>query len=123
MDLVLPWPDRRLHPNARVHWAERMRVVRAARREAGVLAIQAGWQAMSLPPGRLHLWLDFYPPNRRRRDDDGLLASMKAARDGIADALSIDDARFVSHPFLRDEVRPGGQVVVRITAGPSRDGP
>lgn len=71
----------------------------------------------TLPEGRLHLWMDFYAPDRRRRDDDGLLASMKAARDGIADALAIDDARFVSHPMIRDEVCRGGKVVVRLTGG------
>lgn len=114
-ELVLPWPDRRLHPNARVHWAQRSKAVKAARHEAGILTMRAGWQAIALPPGRLHLWLDFYPPDRRKRDDDGLLSSMKSARDGIADALGIDDARFVSHPFVKDEVRPGGEVRIRIT--------
>lgn len=63
--------------------------------------------------------MDFYPPDKRRRDDDGLLSSMKAARDGIADALGIDDHRFVSHPYVKEEVRKGGAVVVRITGGPA----
>jgi len=116
--LVLPWPNRVLHPNARVHWAALARARKAARSEAYLLALGAGWRVGTAPQGRLHLWIDFYPPDRRRRDDDGLLASLKAARDGIADALQIDDARFVSHPFVRDEVRKGGQVVVRITDGP-----
>lgn len=77
---------------------------------------------MKLPEGRLHLWIDFYPPDRRRRDDDGLLASCKAYRDGIADALGIDDRRFVSHPYLRDEVVKGGEVRVRITCSPEAGG-
>ena len=113
--LVLPWPSRDLHPNARVHWGKRGKATKAARAGAHLLALEAGWHRMALPEGRLHLWIDFYPPDRRRRDDDGLLASMKAARDGIADALGIDDARFVSHPYLREDTRPGGEVVVRIT--------
>ena len=116
--LLLPWPDRVLHPNARVHWAKRSKATKAARAGAHLLALEAGWHRIAWPEGRLHLWFDFYPPDRRRRDDDGLLASMKAARDGIADALGIDDTRFVSHPRLRDEVRPGGEVHVRITGGP-----
>ena len=117
-ELILPWPDRALHPNARGHWSKRAKATKAARAGAHVLAIEAGWNRLTLPPGRLHLWIDFYPPDRRKRDDDGLLASMKAARDGIADALGIDDARFVSHPYVRDEVRKGGEVLVRITGGP-----
>ena len=117
-ELVLPWPARDLHPNARPHWARKARAVKAARYSAAMLVMQAGWQAIPLPSGRLHLWMDFYPPDRRRRDDDGLLSAMKSARDGIADALGIDDTRFVSHPFVRDEVRRGGEVRVRITGGP-----
>lgn len=114
-ELTLPWPSRDLHPNARVHWARKAKAVKAARYQAGLAAIAAGFRVHPLPHGRIHLYLDFYPPNRRRHDDDGLLSSMKAARDGIADALGIDDNRFVSHPYVRDEVRKGGQVVVRIT--------
>ena len=118
MILTLPWPDRTLHPNARVHWAKLANAKKAARADAYMLAVQAGAKGAKLPEGRLHLWIDFYPPDRRRRDDDGLLASMKAHRDGIADALGIDDSRFVSHPWLKDEVRKGGQVVIKITGGP-----
>lgn len=118
MELVLPWPDRALHPNARSHWAAKAKATKAARTHAHLLAAACGWGKATLPEGRLHLWWDFYPPDRRRRDDDGLLSSMKAARDGIADALRIDDNRFVSHPFVKDETRKGGVVVVRITGGP-----
>lgn len=117
MTLELPWPARILHPNARPHWRALAHAKRAARADAFILARAAGWHMETLPEGRLHLWMDFYAPDRRRRDDDGLLASMKAARDGIADALAIDDARFVSHPMIRDEVCRGGKVVVRLTGG------
>lgn len=72
----------------------------------------------NVPEGRLHLWIDFYPPDKRKRDDDGLLASFKPFRDGIADAMRIDDNRFVSHPYVKDEVVRGGEVRVRITGGP-----
>lgn len=118
-ELVLPWPDRKLHPNARVHWAVKATATKRARNTACLLALEAGWKALPLPEGRLHLWMDFYPPDKRRRDDDGLLAAMKAARDGIADALGIDDRRFVSHPLVKDEVRKGGEVRIRITGGPA----
>lgn len=117
--LLLPWPSRDLHPNARVHWARRAKTAKRERYQAGLAAMAAGWQGMPLPPGKLHLWIDFVPPDRRRRDDDGLLAAFKPARDGIADALGIDDSRFVSHPYLRDETVPGGEVRVRITGGPT----
>lgn len=117
-ELVLPWPERDLHPNARIHWAKLAKAKSIARAFAHWKTLEAGWKADQLPEGRLHLWMDFYPPDRRRRDDDGLLASMKAARDGIASALGIDDNRFVSHPYVKDEVRKGGEVWIRITGEP-----
>ena len=119
IELILPWPNRDLHPNARVHRMVLAKAKKAARAEAHLLTLQAKWKTLHLPDGRLHLWIDFYPPDRRRRDDDGLLSSMKAARDGIADALGIDDHRFVSHPYIKDETRRGGEVRIRITGGPT----
>jgi Endodeoxyribonuclease RusA. len=116
-DLILPWPSRDLHPNARVHWSRRARAAKSARRAADALAREAGWCRMELPAGRLHLWIDAYPPDRRRRDTDGVLSSLKSALDGIADALGVDDRRFVPHPFLHDEPRNGGEIRIRITAG------
>lgn len=117
IELVLPWPSRYLHPNTRCHWSRRAEAAKSARAGGHLLALQADWNRIALPEGRLHLWLDFYPPDRRKRDDDGCLSSFKPWRDGIADALGIDDNRFVSHPYVKDEVRKGGEVRVRITGG------
>lgn len=117
-ELVLPWPSRELSPNARGHWSHRAGAAKSARAEAYLVAIEAGWKRAVLPEGRLHLWITFHPPTRRLPDDDNMLARFKPARDGIADALGVDDKVFVSHPYVSDEPRKGGQVVVRITGGP-----
>jgi len=117
-DLTLPWPSKDLSPNARVHWARRAKAAKAARYLAGVKALGAGWQGAVLPAGRLHLWLTFHPPTKRLPDDDNMLSRCKAYRDGLADVLGIDDKRFVSHPFVSDQPRKGGEVVVRITGAP-----
>ena len=117
-DLILPWPSKELSPNARVHWSRRAASAKMARQYALVAAIQADWTDAGLPAGRLHLHVIFHPPTRRLPDDDNMLARFKPYRDGIADALGIDDKRFISHPLVSTEVRKGGQVVVRITGGP-----
>ena len=70
--------------------------------------------------GRLHLWIDFYPPDRRARDDDNMIASFKSGRDGIADALGIDDKRFICHPFVSDQI--GGMVKFSVTTDPTTAG-
>lgn len=119
LTLTLPWPDKALSPNARVHWAARQKAVKLARTSAAWLAAEAGWRGAELPEGRrLHLWIAFHPPTRRMPDDDNMLARFKPWRDGLADCLGIDDARFVSHPLVSDEVRKGGRVVVVLTGGP-----
>lgn len=112
-EVALPWPPSELSPNSRKHWRTKAKVAREYRRACYYAAKEA---RLSLPAGeRIHLWLDFYPPNRIRRDDDNLLAAFKAGRDGLADALGIDDRRFVSHPMLREEI--GGMVKIRLTGG------
>jgi hypothetical protein len=116
-ELILPWPDRALHPNARVHWSVRAKAAKIAKQSAFVLAREAGWREMPLPDGPLHCWIDGYPCDRRRRDADGLLSSLKPALDGIADSLGIDDSRFVPHPWVKDEIRKPGEVRIRITGG------
>lgn len=116
--LVLPWPNRVLHPNARVHWAKKAPEVKAARQGAHLRAVDAGWQFLQLllpPEGRLYVWVDGYPPRPRNRDRDGLLASLKPALDGIADAMGINDSRFFPIPDLLDVRAPDGEVHVRIT--------
>jgi Holliday junction resolvase RusA-like endonuclease len=118
-EIVLPWPERVLHPNARPHWSVKRKAVKLARHAAYILAYDAGWKPETpWPEGPLHIWIDGYPKDRRRRDADGLLSSLKAALDGIADAMGVDDRRFVPHPWVKDEVRKGGEVRIRITGGP-----
>lgn len=117
-ELILPWPHKDLSPNARVHWRQKAQTTKNVRMSARLMAMGAGWSALELPEGRLHLHVTFHPPTRRLPDDDNMLARFKPYRDGIADALGIDDKRFISHPLVSTEVRKGGQVVVRITGGP-----
>lgn len=118
-ELILPWPSRLLHPNSRTHWAAKSKATKAARADAHLLALAAGWHRETWPDGPLHVWIDGYPTDRRRRDADGLLSSMKAALDGIAQAMGVDDRRFVPHPWIKDEVRKGGEVRIRITTVPT----
>lgn len=112
MKIILPWPDRRLSPNARVNWRAKVSPKQRARITAGWATVSAkrGWQA---PDGPIPVSVAFYPPDARRRDDDNAIGAFKHARDGIADALGVDDSRFVmSYHFLPPE-KPG-KVIVTI---------
>lgn len=111
--ISLPWPDKRLSPNARSHWSRTSRVKRNARQEAALLARAAlgpGVKAIGVElaeGGSIPVKITFYPPDRRFRDDDNMIASFKAARDGIADALGIDDRKFRPHYHFAEPEKPG----------------
>lgn len=109
--LLLPWPPAALSPNARGHWSKRSKAAKSYRLQCFLCAKKARLVA---PAGRVLLLLEFLPPNNRRRDDDNLLAAFKAGRDGLADALGIDDSLFVSRWRLTDVTQPGGAVRVTL---------
>lgn len=116
MIVNLPWPPKELSPNARMHWSKKSKAAKMYRATCSLLVRQALIVKPDVP-GRLHLWLTFLPPDRRHRDDDNMIAAFKSGRDGIADALGIDDKRFICHPFVSDQT--GGVVRVSVTAGPA----
>ena len=117
MNVTLPWPPKDLSPNARIHWSRRSKAAKAYRRACHVLTLEAGIRGVDWA-GDIHLWIDFYPPDRRHRDDDNMVAAFKAGRDGMADAMGLDDKRFRIHPFVKSEI--GGRVKIRITPGPAQ---
>ena len=119
MELALPWPSKDLSPNARVNRWRKAEATASARQLAAIRAYNAGWKLTQLPAGRLYFWIDCYQaPGKKLPDDDNMVGRCKAYRDGIAQILGIDDGRFVSRPFVHNERRPGGEVVIRITGGP-----
>ncbi|WP_330114093.1 endodeoxyribonuclease RusA [Pseudomonas sp. JS3066] len=118
IQLDLPWPPKELSPNARVHWKQRHRHVKAYRYACGMLAKASG---ATVPEGRLYLWITFCPPNRRSHDDDNLMARFKAGRDGVADGLGIDDKNFVTTASIGEPVQ-GGLVRVHIRKYPIEAG-
>lgn len=111
MKIILPWPPRELSPNARVHWSAKSKAAKAYRHACRIITFASGIKA---PDGRVLLVLEFVPPDRRERDDDNLVAAFKAGRDGIADALGINDNRFTTQFSLRAEPVKDGAVIVEI---------
>ena len=111
-DISLPWPNPVLNPNQRPHWAVKAKAAKAAKQDAFYATKEAA--PVINKDKKIHAWIYFYPPNKRKRDDDNLLSAFKPYRDGIADALAVDDSLIQSHPVLLDEVRRGGRVVVRL---------
>ena len=117
-ELILPWPPKALSPNARTHWRKKAPIAKSYKTACWALTNESG---IVLPQtaGRLALWLDFYPPDKRHRDDDNMIASFKHGRDGVALALGIDDKRFRTFPYVQDKI--GGFIKVSITELPENN--
>lgn len=116
--VTLPWPPRECSLNARVH---HMMLHKAKGRYKDMcywLAKKAQLQSPQSPV----VSIDFFPPDRRRRDVDNVLASCKAGIDGIAQAVGIDDSNFRDYRLSMKE-QVGGYVVVtfleKVTANDS----
>ena len=107
--ITLPLPSRKLSPNARVHWAEKAKLTRAARKVAHLAALEA--LNLRRPPGWLKARLEvkaFFKTNRSR-DADNFMASLKSVCDGIADSgiIANDKGLWPERPtFEKDAENP-----------------
>ena len=109
--ITLPWPPKELNPNKRLHWAVRNPHKVIYRDACHLLTYNA---KLSVPDeGPIPITVDFYPPDRRHRDDDNMISSFKAGRDGIANALGVNDRRFQPVYRFNDPVK-GGRIVVTL---------
>lgn len=112
--ITLPWPDNKLSPNARVHHFVLARAKAKAKSAANILAFLA-YREIGRPKiiGAVDVSITFHPPDNRRRDIDNMLASNKAALDGIADAIGVDDSKW-NLSLSKGDPAPSGRVLVQI---------
>lgn len=121
MTIVLPIPSRDLSPNGRLHWAGKSRLTKNARRLAKLLTLEALGHACHAPglpvPAFAGYSLAHYFPTAARRDDDNADAACKAYRDGIADALGIDDRQLPKvrlSTIAKDATNPRVEITLHI---------
>ncbi|SDD86261.1 RusA family crossover junction endodeoxyribonuclease [Actinokineospora iranica] len=94
--LLLPYRRPPLTANQRHHWGRRARLTAEVRRDTATLA-----RSLSVPAlGRCSVRLVWTVTDRRRRDADNLVPTLKACADGLVDArVVVDDvpALMVKH--------------------------
>lgn len=114
MTITLPLPPRELHPNARVHFMARAKQTKSYRFHAAVVVRQTRvgvaerWKTATVQA-------TFYFKDKRRRDKDGMLSSLKASFDGLADAgLIADDSGLTHLPVIvkLDKKNPRVELIV-----------
>lgn len=98
LTVTLPWPDRRLFPNARVFWASKAKQVKTHRRLAyfEALKIQEAIPAevRSDETKSIFYRIIYTPKINRKRDEDGIISACKSYLDGVSEAIGINDFRF-----------------------------
>lgn len=112
----LPWPASDLSPNARQHWSALARAKKAYRARCRAIGEAAGVGVLAGRESAVAVHLAFFPPDRRGRDLDNLLASMKSGLDGLADAMGVDDRRWRISLEKSDTPVKGGLVAVSLEA-------
>ena len=106
----LPWPPSALSPNGRLHWSKLAKAKKSYRAACANTAISQGGR--KLTADALAVRVTFVPPDRRARDTDNMIASVKAGLDGLADVLGVDDSKWQLTISRTDEV--GGMVKVEV---------
>ena len=86
-DIRLPYVKPPLSLNDREHWAPRAKRVKEVRTASALLARQAGIPRLESARVRL-VWL---VSDRRKRDRENIVATLKPAIDGLVDAGVIED--------------------------------
>lgn len=108
MRVELPWPPKECGRNfqRQHHWRKYHGPVRHYRALCAWMVIQAKAKGLLTR-------IEFYPPNLRS-DDDNMRSAAKSARDGIADALGVNDKLFRPVEVMCDPDRPKGKLIVTI---------
>lgn len=109
--IYLPWPAKELSPNSRCHWAIKAKAAKKARRLAGLETMASGIKIAG--KSHIDLFVVFHAPDKRLRDLDNCIASLKSTLDGIADGLHVNDRLFRLH-FQFGEVKEGGVISIEI---------
>lgn len=108
--IELPFPPAALSGHNTGHWRAKADLVRKHRQWAFTAALAAKWTAPGL--GDIPIHFRFVPPDRRS-DRMNFANRLKPYADGIADALGVNDSRFLpTYEFAAPE-KPG-RVEVRL---------
>lgn len=116
ISVTLPWPPRELSPNFRTRstrWIARIK------KEYRAKCAEEAWQRGVRPERGLRLdRIIFHPPTANTPDDDNIANRFKAGRDGLADAMGVDDQAFNAATKEIGAVVKGGAVVALLSEAP-----
>lgn len=105
-----------LSPNRKngKHWTSTKKAKDSRFQTAFILAKQALNNEI-MPVRNYQLNITFIEPDKRRRDIDNMLASLKQDIDAISKAIGVDDRYFDVIVLKRGYQKNNGQTIVEIT--------
>jgi len=107
-EIVLPFPPASLSGHNSGSWRSRSAIVRKFRDLAKLATLDAG---IPVPDeGDIAIRFTFVPPDRRS-DRLNLPIRVKAYADGIAEALGVNDSRFLPSFHFAAPAKPGRVIV------------
>lgn len=113
--VTLPWPPAAVSPNAsgQGKWRDKANAARGYKRDCWALCKAA--KLPRLECDSVEVSVIFQPPSARRYDLDNQLARVKQGLDAVAEAIGVDDSRWLSMTLERGDKTPGGAVHVYVT--------
>ena len=108
--IELPWPPASLSGHNTGHWRGKSAIVKKHREWARLATLAA--KPVVPETGDIRLSITFYPPDRRG-DRTNFPNRAKPLIDGIADALKVNDRRFLPSYHFAEPVE-NARVVIRI---------
>ena len=108
--VFLPWPPKELSPNSALHWAKKAKKKKEYRQACWALTLEAKLEATG--DQKIPMEITFYPPDKRHRDADNMVAAIKSGLDGVADALKVNDRQFLPTFIFSEEVK--GMVKIKL---------
>jgi len=110
--IELPWPPSSLSGHAKGHWRTSAPIV-AKHRAWAFAATRAAGLVGPEGKGDIRVCFTFYPPDRRG-DRTNYPNRLKAYIDGIAEAMGVNDRRFLPSYLFAEPVKGAGKIVVVI---------
>lgn len=109
--VTLPWPPAALSGHAKGHWQGKSAVTSQYRQLARMIARPVVKDCL-ITDGDIPITIMFHAPNNRG-DRTNYPNRLKPYFDGLADALQVNDRRFLP-AYIYGENRKGGTVIVVI---------
>lgn len=110
--IELPWYSSKITPNSRTFWRKKDEIRAKYKEDCYYIAKECEYRCAS--GVKIGVKIIFHPPDKRARDLDNCLASIKSGLDGVAMALGVNDKNFRPITIDFGDVVKNGKIVIEF---------